>query len=542
MMFSLLKSIFFMLLASLLIVLLLLYIAPKVVPQDNLKQALTELFERNTGKNIIIAGPVDITLFPHLSLSLTEATILDPKKGRESAINLSYFHIQMDSLSYFSGYFDVVLGMQANGELFNLRLQLPDFTRGAITKAPAKLEVSQPIDFVLEGLLAPTPNDLRFDNINLRLNGMEATGTIHLFQQEDLHPKLDITLHSKILDVDKIKHIAGISAVFLYNTAPTTNTIVTSSLNTQDSNTQQDNATPLDFSWMDQADVDIRLESDTIIWKNTPYPGGKVSITNDNQLLTATLEETAFYGGTGNGTLTIDTSGEQPSIHKQFHLTDIHMGAFLRDFYHWDRIDGKGSLTIDVTGSGTTNHAVISNLNGQGSITLKEGMLNRINLLSLDKLSPQNILNAFHSEQGTKVVDASANFTIQNGEVTNDDLVIHTPISDITGNGVINLSTLQIKYRLTPNIGVNQVGLKVPLTIKGDLRNPKITPAVSGIVTQGLDTLAKDNVQVKQLKEEVEDIIKFVPDTLLKTVPERLKPKQAAPQQPEQNTHDRNDR
>ncbi|MGL5360247.1 MAG: AsmA-like C-terminal region-containing protein, partial [Shewanella sp.] len=101
----------------------------------------------------------------------------------------------------------------------------------------------------------------------------------------------------------------------------------------------------------------------------------------------------------------------------------------------------------------------------------------------------------------------SGSFFINNGIVTNPDLVIASPLLQISGKGTANIVNDKLDYKLTASLvnvlkGQNasepQIGVAIPLMISGTLQQPEYK----------LDTKALLNQQLKQETNKAKDKLK----------------------------------
>jgi AsmA protein len=114
---------------------------------------------------------------------------------------------------------------------------------------------------------------------------------------------------------------------------------------------------------------------------------------------------------------------------------------------------------------------------------------------------------------GTTIFDAmTASFTMNGGNLINQDLAMRLPLARASGQGRIGLGARDIDYLFTPVLleGENTRGLAIPVRIEGPWANPRIKPDLEKAVRMNLkaerDKLeqeAKDRLE-RELQERLD--------------------------------------
>ena len=138
----------------------------------------------------------------------------------------------------------------------------------------------------------------------------------------------------------------------------------------------------------------------------------------------------------------------------------------------------------------------------------------------------QNVASAFtgvkaESEEGTDFSELSGSVLINQGIVSNNDLLLKAPLVLLSGEGTANLPTKQLNYTVKPKVvgtlkGSSQAdelqGIQVPVRITGPFSKPKFTPDVGNIVKDVLS----DPTQVKDKLKGFEKGFRSIRDNLKK--------------------------
>lgn len=193
-----------------------------------------------------------------------------------------------------------------------------------------------------------------------------------------------------------------------------------------------------------------------------------------------------LYEGALAGTLALDGNANRVALKET--LSNIAVGPLLRDFAQQDRLEGKGSVQLDVSSAGKTVNAMKSALAGSAKLNLRDGAIKGINIGELlrkarSALGSQSGQSADAKER-TEFSEMSASFAIKNGVAHNEDLDLKAPLLRITGAGDIDIGKSTIDYvakaavvATTQGQGGKELqqlaGLTVPVRLSGPLDGMK---------------------------------------------------------------------
>lgn len=231
-----------------------------------------------------------------------------------------------------------------------------------------------------------------------------------------------------------------------------------------------------------------------------------------NGILNLSPIKADFYRGTMEGSVKLE--GTKAALQTSFQ--HFEAALLLKDL-----LGEKGKLKFSGTGnlniSATTDiqQDALKNLNGKGQFGFDNGVLQGIDIPNLInsayaivKKTPLQESNRGQTDFGKM----TGTFSIQNGIVTNNDLLLSAPQFTTNGNGTIDLPQQQIRYHLKTLLNkasiedkdtmLNLYGVSIPILISGSLQNPRI----------GLDgeEVAKllAGVQVKKVEMQIKDKLK----------------------------------
>ncbi len=240
---------------------------------------------------------------------------------------------------------------------------------------------------------------------------------------------------------------------------------------------------PLDFSMLKSFNAAGSLQIGTLKAANIKAAKTRLNIKSHNGKLDINPLTATLYEGTMQGSMTINA--QDNSIAVRQNLTGINIAPLLKDLANKDMLEGRGNITLDVRGMGTSVAALKKSLAGQASLHLTDGAIKGINLAeSLRKA--KSMLGAAKGEQGqmankaekTDFSELKASFAIKDGVAHNQDLSMKSPLLRVSGDGNINLGLERVDYLVKAMLVATAAGQEGKEA--GELRGITIPVRVSG--------------------------------------------------------------
>jgi len=250
---------------------------------------------------------------------------------------------------------------------------------------------------------------------------------------------------------------------------------------------------PIDFSPLKTINGKFGLSSEEINYSNIKIKPAKIQATISAGKLDAALADFNLYGGAAKVALEIDASGKIPAQRAKVSLVKFDAYPFLRDAANFQSIEGKGTITLDLSATGTSQSAIVSTLGGSAKLEFVDGAIRGINVAKMLRNLGTGIVEGWHGGEAEKSDFASlgGSFKIAQGKATTDDVHLVGPLVLMTGAGTVDLSVKQLNLRVEPRLvaslegqGGKQdlTGLAVPVMISGPWGTPKIYPDIKGIL------------------------------------------------------------
>jgi AsmA protein len=233
---------------------------------------------------------------------------------------------------------------------------------------------------------------------------------------------------------------------------------------------------PIDDSALGAADADFDLKSGSILYRKIAVGPSAAAVHLKSSKLDVDLSQLSLYQGQGHGKISVDGSGATPSIALDFSLAGLQVEPLLTAAAGTDRLSGTGKLTLNVTGSGKSQRALINALNGKGALDLTNGQLKGVNLIALAE-NATSPLSGVSGDNRTDFGSMTGTFTIINGIAHNNDLQLKSGIIPITGTGTVDLPNRTVDYKVTVSLA-GAIG--VPVLITGPWDNISYRPDLAG--------------------------------------------------------------
>lgn len=250
---------------------------------------------------------------------------------------------------------------------------------------------------------------------------------------------------------------------------------------------------PIDASALALFDGTISVSAQSIATGTLNFGSSRLSIDVDNARAVATLQQLNGYDGVITGQF-VANNRNGLSVGGKVNVAGMELQGLLTDFAEISRFTGKADAQLGFLGSGNSLNSIMNSLRGDGQVSVGRGTISGIDLDQLFRGTPGG---------GTTVFDSmAASWTISDGLLTNNDLLMDLPNVQAKGAGTIGLGPQNIDYTFTPQLKNNtDTGLAVPVRVKGPWADPKIWPDLEAIVKQNFQE------EQKQLEEKAKQAV-----------------------------------
>jgi AsmA protein len=277
-----------------------------------------------------------------------------------------------------------------------------------------------------------------------------------------------------------------------------------------DSAKQEDS--PVDLSALKDLNASGKLAFGALQVKGLKLANLKAEVKAASGRLDVAPHSASLYEGSLSGALALQANGNRIALKET--LTNVSVGPLLRDVAQQDRLEGRGNVALDVSGTGATVNTIKKSLEGTAKVNLRDGAIKGIDIGALlnkvKSLGGKSEEGSANSKDQTKFTELNATFTIKNGVAHNQDLDLKAPLIRVGGAGDIDIGNSTINYVVKAAVvattkgqggaGLEQLsGLTVPVKLSGPLDGMKYQVDYGAVGAE----LAKSKVGEKA-KEAIE--------------------------------------
>jgi AsmA protein len=272
---------------------------------------------------------------------------------------------------------------------------------------------------------------------------------------------------------------------------------------------------PLDFSALKGLNANGSLKIGQLKAANVKASNVRIDVKAANGKLDVSPLSANLYKGSLNGAVSIQAA-QTPVISVKQTLAGVDIGPLLKDAAEFDTLEGRGNVTLDVSGRGATVSALKKALNGAAAIKLTDGAIKGIDIAATlrDVKSKLGTLRGQHTQsasgtQKTDFSELSGTFNIKNGVARNNDLQGKSPLLRLSGEGEIDIGQELLNYLLKASVVATSkgqggrdvsdlTGITVPVRLTGSFAKPSYSIDFSGVAGD----LAKRELQ-RQLERRL---------------------------------------
>ena len=280
---------------------------------------------------------------------------------------------------------------------------------------------------------------------------------------------------------------------------------------------------PFDLSALKGLNASGSLKIGSLKLANVNASNVRVDVKAANGRVDASPISANLYQGSINGALSVQ-SAATPVIAVRQNLTGVNVGPLLKDAANFEALEGKGNVSLDVSGQGNTVSALKKALAGNAAIKLVDGAIKGINIAGsirdakakLGVLKGETTQAASQTEK-TDFSELSATFSIKKGVAHNSDLAGKSPLLRLGGEGDIDIGNEKLDYLMKATVvgtaagqGGKELselsGVTVPVRLTGSFGAPQYKIDFSGIAAGAAKAVVEKKTE--EIKAKAQDQIK----------------------------------
>ena len=137
----------------------------------------------------------------------------------------------------------------------------------------------------------------------------------------------------------------------------------------------------IDLTALEGFDVDARLSSGRVVVRKTELRRVAATMSLRSGAFTLSIGEAQFHGGTLRGHAAVSGQANgTPKVKVEANISDFDLAGGFAALAGIQRMDGKGTLSLALEGSGKHMQAITNGLSGKVTLAAKDGALNGINV------------------------------------------------------------------------------------------------------------------------------------------------------------------
>ena len=325
-------------------------------------------------------------------------------------------------------------------------------------------------------------------NVNLELDGNQSEGVLTLATDE--HRGIQGTLASD--SVDLTPYLMGARLM--------------------PANVRAWDRLPIALDGLSDFNVDLRLSTASIKVGGVQLGRTAVATNVRDGKLNVNIVESQSFGGVATGSFGLGSANGGVEVTSHLRFENVDLAACLGQVFGVHKLEGKGTLAVDVGGAGASVWALTRTLSGTASLNAHDGTLNGINVEQvLRRLEKRPLSGGADLHAGRTPFDQLVLSTkIEQGIVSIAEFQLNGPAARlaVTGQASIPTRDLDLEGKATLISSETANEFELPFTVDGSWDEPRILPDASILIRRsGAAQPLLDAVKQRSAGEAVRKVI-----------------------------------
>ncbi|WMC12272.1 AsmA family protein [Oceanimonas pelagia] len=243
-----------------------------------------------------------------------------------------------------------------------------------------------------------------------------------------------------------------------------------------------------DLSVLKSLDVQGRLAADRLKVQGMEMDELRLDIRVHQGKASAEQVSARLYDGSLNGQASLNANPSPARFALQTELTGVDGYRLLNAAAGMDSLEGRATVQLDVTGRGLSGQAIKESLAGTSRVEFADGALRGVNIAAMIRRGYAQVkgqpLPDDNEPQKTDFSALTADFAIEKGKVSTDNLRLASPLLRVRGEGETSLLNESLDVLLNTAIVGTLKGqdgetldelknITVPVRISGSYKEPR---------------------------------------------------------------------
>ena len=248
---------------------------------------------------------------------------------------------------------------------------------------------------------------------------------------------------------------------------------------------------PLRVERLRGTDLDVTLHAARIEAPNLPFKGMDVRFDLQDGLLKLDPLKVVLADGTIDGVIEVDAQQDEPPMKLDLNLRNLSLAQFFAGTRFADTTEGVFGGQITLAGQGTSLADVLADSNGELAIVMADGKISLLLMEASDLDIGQALPLFLGQDKSTRIRCGLADFTMEEGLLTSEVVVLDTEDSLLVGNMTIDMEDEVINAKLDAKPKDNSLlALRVPVVVSGRLKEPDVGLDAERTLSRGAAAVA----------------------------------------------------
>jgi len=335
---------------------------------------------------------------------------------------------------------------------------------------------------------------VELSSLTMEIDETKLTG--NAFIQYFEKPKVNFTLASKLLDLDKLLPASEESET-------------SAQTSTGSSSSQADENAPIELPTDMLRDLHVNgdIKVDTLKVSGMTMTNVKAKIAAQNGLLQVAPMSMNLYEGSMKGKTSLDVRKDTPKYALASELAGVHIDQLSVDFLGEKQayIRGISNLSVDVGTVGNSVAQLKQALGGKVVLNATDGALRDEKLAAYVEKAVALLKGSEPKPIGEELVfdKLFGTFNITKGVANNNDFILNTTLIAAKGKGQIDIGQSKLDYEISIGLSEKEDSCGVPVKVKGPFE--KLSYGVD--LQAALKCTQSEKIEEKkeELKEKLEE-------------------------------------
>lgn len=248
---------------------------------------------------------------------------------------------------------------------------------------------------------------------------------------------------------------------------------------------------PLSVERLRETNLDVSLSAKKIEAPNLPFKGMNVRFDLQQGILKLDPLKVVLADGSVDGVIEIDARQDIPPMKANLNLRNMSLAQFFANTRFAKTTQGIFGGQVALNGQGASLADVLSSSNGELAIMMQGGKISLLLMEAADLDIGEAIPLLLGQDKSARIHCAVADFTVSNGLLASDVIVLDTTDSLLVGKMTINMKDEVISAKLDAKPkDTSFASLRVPIVISGRLKEPDVGLDAEKTLTRGTAAVA----------------------------------------------------